>query len=100
MGHFSWTGARPVLTTPAMVLYAKIRFLIMPARIARAAGGIYIDGGSNITVEINIVYNYKWVFHLLRTPGKTNNNNILRNNIAYNCSLSGLFIGSTRLTVR
>ncbi len=98
MGHFSWTGA------PASVNYArngvvrenKVFDYAGPASLD-AAGGIYIDGGSNITVENNIVYNYKVGFSIgCETPGKTNNNNILRNNIAYNCSLSGLFIGSNQ----
>ena len=95
-GHFSWTGA------PANVNYARsgiIRKNVVsnyagPAALD-AAGGIYTDGGSYITIENNTVYNYKVGFSVgCEVPGKSANGNIVRNNLAYNCSLSGLFLGS------
>lgn len=100
MGHFSWTGA------PANVNYARsgivknniVRDYAGPASLD-AAGGIYIDGGSYITVENNKVYNYKVGFSVgCETPGKTNAGNIIRNNLVYNCSLSGIFVGSNQST--
>jgi hypothetical protein len=64
-----------------------------------AAGGIYIDGGSFITVENNKVYNYKVGFSVgCETPNKTNTGNIIRNNVVYNCNLSGIFVGSNQST--
>tara|TARA_B110000902_G_C14282271_1_gene577391 strand:- start:131 stop:1804 length:1674 start_codon:yes stop_codon:yes gene_type:complete len=95
-GHFSWTGA------PANVNYSRngiIRNNIVsdfdgPAALD-AAGGIYIDGGSFITVENNTVFNYSVGFSVgCEVPGKSNEGNIIQNNVAYNCDLSGLFLGS------
>ena len=95
-GHFSWTGA------PADVNFSRsgiIRKNIVsdyagPAELD-AAGGIYVDGGSFVTVENNLVYNYKVGYSIgCEVPNNTNAGNIVRNNIAYNCSLSGLFVGS------
>jgi hypothetical protein len=97
-GHYAWTGA------PANVNYARsgiirnntVRDYAGPAALD-AAGGIYIDGGSFITVENNKVYNYKIGFSVgCETPGETNSGNIVRNNQAYNCSLSGIFVGSNQ----
>ena len=95
-GHFPWTGA------PAEVNFARsgiIRNNVVsdyagPAALD-AAGGIYVDGGSFVTVENNTVYNYKVGYSIgCEVPGNRNSGNILRNNVAYNCSLSGAFIGS------
>jgi hypothetical protein len=100
MGHFAWTGA------PASVNYARsgivknntVRDYAGPASLD-AAGGIYIDGGSFITVENNKVYNYKVGFSVgCETPNKTNSGNIIRNNQVYNCNLSGIFVGSNQST--
>jgi hypothetical protein len=100
MGHFAWTGA------PANVNYARsgivknnvVRDYAGPASLD-AAGGIYIDGGSFITVENNRVYNYKVGFSVgCETPNKTNSGNIIRNNRVYNCNLSGIFVGSNQST--
>jgi hypothetical protein len=100
MGHFAWTGA------PANVNYARsgivkgntVRDYAGPASLD-AAGGVYIDGGSYITVENNRVYNYKVGFSVgCETPNKTNSGNIIRNNWVYNCNLSGIFIGSNQST--
>lgn len=100
MGHFAWTGA------PANVNYARsgivknnvVRDYAGPASLD-AAGGIYIDGGSYITVENNKVYNYKVGFSVgCETPNKTNTGNIIRNNQVYNCNLSGIFVGSNQST--
>lgn len=95
-GHFPWTGA------PENVNFSRsgiIRENIVsnyegPPELD-AAGGIYIDGGSFITVENNSVFNYKVGYSVgCEVPGNTSTANILRNNLAYNCSLSGLFLGS------
>ncbi len=95
-GHFPWTGA------PAEVNFARsgiIRNNVVsdyagPVALD-AAGGIYVDGGSFVTVENNTVYNYKVGYSIgCEVPGNRNTGNILRNNVAYNCSLSGAFIGS------
>lgn len=100
-GHFSWTGA------PANVNYARngsIRNNIVsdfdgPTALD-AAGGIYIDGGSDITVENNTVFNYSVGFSVgCEVPGKSNQGNIIQNNVAYNCGLSGLFLGSNTTSV-
>lgn len=100
MGYFAWTGA------PDNVNYARsgivknntVRDYAGPASLD-AAGGIYVDGGSFITLENNKVYNYKIGFSVgCETPGKTNNGNIVRNNVVYNCSLSGIFVGSNQST--
>jgi hypothetical protein len=100
MGHFAWTGA------PANVNYARsgivknntVRDYAGPASLD-AAGGIYIDGGSDITVENNKVYNYKVGFSVgCETPNKSNTGNIIRNNVVYNCNLSGIFVGSNQST--
>lgn len=100
-GHFSWTGA------PDDVNYARSG--IIKNNIVSdyegpedldAAGGIYIDGGSWITVENNTVFNYKVGFSIgCEVANNTNTNNILRNNVVYNCSLSGLFLGSNTTSV-
>ena len=99
-GHFSWTGA------PANVNYSRngvVRYNVVhdyqgpPA--LDAAAGIYIDGGSSIILENNLVYNYKVGLDVgCETPNKTNSNNIVRNNVAYNCDLAGLFLGSNQST--
>ena len=100
-GHFSWTGA------PANVNYARngsIKNNIVsdfdgPTALD-AAGGIYIDGGSDITVENNTVFNYSVGFSVgCEVAGKSNEGNIIQNNLAYNCSLSGLFLGSNTTSV-
>ncbi|MEQ8580390.1 MAG: choice-of-anchor Q domain-containing protein [Marinoscillum sp.] len=95
-GHFSWTGA------PASVNYARsgiirenvVKNYAGPAALD-AAGGIYVDGGSYITIENNIVFNYKVGFSVgCEVAGKSSTGNIVRNNLAYDCTLSGLFLGS------
>ncbi len=95
-GHFSWTGA------PDDVNYARSG-IIRGNTVSNyagpegldAAGGIYTDGGSYNLIENNTVFNYKVGFSIgCEVPGKTANGNILRSNLAYNCSLSGLFLGS------
>jgi len=100
-GHFSWTGA------PANVNYSRngsIKNNVVsdydgPSGLD-AAGGIYIDGGSFITVENNTVFNYKVGFSVgCEVAGKSNEGNIVQNNLAYNCSLSGLFVGSNTTSV-
>ena len=100
-GHFSWTGA------PENVNYARngsIKNNIVsdfdgPTALD-AAGGIYVDGGSFITVENNTVFNYSVGFSVgCEVPNQSNQGNIIRNNIAYNCGLSGLFLGSNTTSV-
>lgn len=100
-GHFSWTGA------PENVNYARngtIKNNIVsdfdgPSALD-AAGGIYVDGGSFITVENNTVFNYSVGFSVgCEVPNQSNQGNIIRNNIAYNCGLSGLFLGSNTTSV-
>lgn len=100
-GHFSWTGA------PENVNYARngsiknntVSDFDGPTALD-AAGGIYVDGGSNITIENNTVFNYKVGFSIgCEVSGKSNQDNIVQNNIAYNCSLSGLFLGSNTTSV-
>jgi hypothetical protein len=99
-GYYSWTGA------PDNVNYSRsgiiknnvVRDYAGPAALD-AAAGIYVDGGSYITIENNKVYNYKFGFSVgCENTGRANNGNIVRNNIAYNCSLSGLFVGSNQST--
>ncbi|MEP5339524.1 MAG: right-handed parallel beta-helix repeat-containing protein [Algibacter sp.] len=100
-GHFSWTGA------PDNVNYARngsIKNNVVsdfdgPTALD-AAGGIYIDGGSFITVENNTVFNYSVGFSIgCEVAGKSNEGNLIQNNLAYNCSLSGLFLGSNTTSV-
>lgn len=100
-GHFSWTGA------PENVNYARngtIKNNIVsdydgPSGLD-AAGGIYIDGGSFITIENNTVFNYKVGYSVgCEVSEKTNEGNVLQSNLAYNCSLSGLFLGSNTSSV-
>lgn len=100
-GHFSWTGA------PENVNYARngsIKNNIVsdfdgPSALD-AAGAIYVDGGSFITVENNTVFNYSVGFSVgCEVPDRSNQGNIIQNNVAYNCSLSGLFLGSNTTSV-
>jgi hypothetical protein len=100
-GHFSWTGA------PSEVNFSRngiIRNNIVgdfdgPTALD-AAGGIYVDGGSFITVENNTVFNYSVGFSVgCEVPNQSNQGNIIRNNTAYNCGLSGLFLGSNTTSV-
>lgn len=56
--------------------------------------GIYVDGGSSVIVEKNIVHDYVIGITVgCEVPGKTNHNNIVRNNIVYNNRVSGMYIG-------
>lgn len=95
-GHFTWTVA------PASVNYARsgvirgntVSNYAGPAGLD-AAGGIYTDGGSYNLIENNVVYNYKVGYSIgCEVAGNSANGNILRSNLAYGCSLSGLFLGS------
>jgi ribosomal protein S8E len=99
-GFFAWTGA------PDNVNYARsgiirkntVRDYAGPAALD-AAGGIYVDGGSYITVENNTVYNYKVGFSVgCEATGRITYGNIVRDNLVYNCSLSGIFVGSNQST--
>ena len=99
-GHFSWTGAPADVNFSRSGIIRKntVRDYAGPAELD-AAGGIYVDGGSFITVENNIVSNYKVGYSIgCEVPGKSANGNIVRSNLAYNCSLSGLFVGSNSAT--
>src|SRR4030095_9236086 len=61
-----------------------------------AGAGIYIDGGSFITIENNRVYNYPVGISVgCENPGKSNTGNIVRDNLIYNNALSGIFAGSS-----
>jgi Right handed beta helix region len=98
-GHYGWTGA------PAEVNFARYGVVknnsvyqyAGPSKFP-ASAGIYVDGGSNITVEHNRVYNYKVGISVgCESPGKKNMGNIVRNNLIYSDSLSGIFVGSASL---
>ncbi len=95
-GHFPWTGA------PANVNYARSGIIknnvvsnyAGPAGLD-AAAGIYSDGASYITVENNEVHDYKVGYSFgCEVAGHNSYGNILRNNVAHDCSQSGLFLGS------
>lgn len=96
-GHYSWTKA------PANVNYAR-NGIIKNNRVYNYAGpdnfpagaGIYVDGGSLITIHNNRIYNYKVGISIgCENPGKSNSGNIVRDNIIYNNALAGIFVGSS-----
>lgn len=58
------------------------------------AGSIYVDGGKNIIVENNIVYNGEIGISIgCENVGKTADNITVRNNICYNNQRTGIEIG-------
>ena len=64
-----------------------------PAGIDVAAG-IYVDGGQNIVIERNKVYNYGRGYEIgCENPGWVTSNVMLRNNIAANNKQAGIGIG-------
>ncbi len=59
-----------------------------------AAGGIYADGGKDITIERNIVHNSDIGVELAsENNGKSTSGIILRNNLLYNNNIAGIAIG-------
>lgn len=58
------------------------------------AAGIYIDGGKDIVVERNIVYQNQWGIEVgCENTGRTTSGIIVRNNFVYNNASSGIAIG-------
>jgi hypothetical protein len=95
-GNYSWTGA------PDSVNFARsgiIRKNVVSSYAGPeeldAAGGIYSDGGCYITIENNMIFNYKVGISIgCENANKNVYGNIVRNNLVYSCDLSGLFVGS------
>lgn len=59
-----------------------------------AADGIYVDGGTRITVERNLIHNVDFSIELASEhSGKTSSYVIARSNIIYNGNASGITIG-------
>lgn len=57
------------------------------------AGGIYIDGGWNITVERNLIYNCDYGIEATSENfGGACENATIRNNVIYNCNFAGISI--------
>jgi hypothetical protein len=99
-GHYDWTKA------PPNVNYAR-NGIIKNNWVYNYAGpdnfpagaGIYVDGGSFITIHNNRIYSYKVGISIgCENPGKSNTGNIVRDNIIYNNALSGIFVGSSTAT--
>lgn len=62
----------------------------------RAAAGIYVDGGTNIIVENNEVYNSNFGVELAsEIYGKTTSNVILRNNFLHHNHGAGIIMGGS-----
>jgi len=58
------------------------------------AAGIYVDGGKNLIIEQNRVYNNQWGVEIgCENIGKTTDNIIVRNNLVYGNTSAGLAIG-------
>ncbi len=60
----------------------------------RGAGGIYIDGGADIVVEGNVVHHCNIGIELASEhAGKATERILLRNNLAYQNDIGGIFLG-------
>jgi hypothetical protein len=95
-GNYTWTGAPDNLNIARSGIIRKnvVSNYAGPEDLD-AAGGIYVDGGNYITVENNIIFNYKVGISIgCENPDRNVYGNIVRNNLAYNCGFSGLFVGS------
>lgn len=58
------------------------------------SAGIYVDGGKNLIIERNRVHSNQWGIEIgCENIGKSTDNVIVRNNLIYNNSTSGLSIG-------
>ena len=58
------------------------------------AGGIYVDGGKDIVIEQNTIYQCQWGIEVgCENIGKTTSNITVRNNFIYNNDDAGLAIG-------
>ncbi len=60
----------------------------------RSADGIYVDGGTNIIIERNIVHNSNIGIELASEhAGKSTSNVVIRSNFVYLCDIAGIAIG-------
>jgi len=58
------------------------------------AAGIYVDGGKDLLIERNKVYQNQWGIEVgCENAGKTTSNIIVRNNMVYNNQAAGIVIG-------
>ncbi|MFC2136782.1 right-handed parallel beta-helix repeat-containing protein [Bacteroidota bacterium] len=58
------------------------------------SGGIYVDGGKNITIENNISYHNGYGIEIgCENTGKTTSDIIVRNNVLYDNEICGIAIG-------
>ncbi|OGS23171.1 MAG: hypothetical protein A2252_02865 [Elusimicrobia bacterium RIFOXYA2_FULL_39_19] len=60
----------------------------------RAAAGIYVDGGKNITIESNTIYGCNYGIEIgCENKGKLTSNITVTQNIVHNCHVSGISFG-------
>lgn len=97
-GHYSWTGA------PAAVNMARngtirqntVYNCVMPNAIDLASG-IYVDGGKNIHIDRNRVFNNGCGISIgCENNGKTVSNVQVRANLVYNNKNAGIIFGSNQ----
>lgn len=59
-----------------------------------SSAGIYVDGGKDLTIENNTVYNNQWGIEVgCENPGQTTSGVIVRNNVVYGNSSAGIQLG-------
>ena len=59
-----------------------------------SSAGIYVDGGKDLLIERNMVYNNQWGIEIgCENKGKSTSNIIVRNNLVYGNQTAGLHVG-------